>query len=333
MEIRVHSTRLFKPPTRSGVVDSLPALNEPVLLSIDVDFFPPSVSDYNYKISKSARNTVNAIFNKGYTISDTVVAYSVNGGFLNTTHRWVGDLTVDLLRHPEMRAQSELPEQYLVLQRADLLLSMNRHGDLLDYLLPYLKKDEKNPAIIMYAAKAYNALGKIDKSFVYAEKACLSDNNYCYGLLEIGSNVLYARGLDSAERFFTRGYEMRPEMDYSQFRFALKLKQSGRYNDAIKYFKIFRDFYGSFPVDFYIAETYLLKGDEISALKYFDSARTELSLNPKALTSFGDLSIIKKAVKFYEKNGFNNFAEELSNIMALNPANAINFSMFKATEN
>lgn len=317
--------RAFEVPLDICDVNSLPYINEPVLLSIDADFFPLEVSDF--KITKSVKNTVNAIFNKGYTIRDTVVAYSVNGGFLNTTLRWVGDLAVDLLRHPEMRQQAELPEHYSVLQRADLLLSMSRYENLLDYLLPYQKRGDKDPAITMYIAKAYNAIGKIDKAFVYAEKACLTENNYCYGLPELGCNILDDRGLDSAERFFTRGYEMRPEMDYSQFRFALTLKQSGRYDDAIKYFKVFRDFYGPFPVDFYIAETYLLKGDESLALQYFDSARTELSQNPNVLTSFGDLKIIKKAVRFYEEIGYKNFAEELSKIMKHRTTNGVNFAM------
>lgn len=319
--------RAFEVPLDICDVNSLPSLNEPVLLSIDADFFPPSVSDYDHKIARSVQHTVNAIFSREYEIQDTVVAYSVNGGFLNTTHRWVGDLTVDLLRRPDMRAQAELPEKYAVFQRADLLLSMNRHKDLLDYLLPYLKRDEENPAINMYVAKVYNALGETDKSFVYAEKACQAENNYCYGLPELGSNVLNECGLDLAEKFFIRGYEMCPEMDYSQFRFALNLKKSGRYNDAIKYFKVFRDYYGSFPVDFYIAESFLLKGDDISALKYFDSARIALSQNPYALKKFGDLHIIKNAVRFYEKNGFKKFAKELSKILKLNTENGTNFAM------
>jgi hypothetical protein len=323
--------RAFGVPLDICEVNSLPALNGPVLLSIDVDFFPREVSDHDYKITKSVKHIVNVMFNKGYTIRDAVVAYSVSGGFLNTTHRWVGDMIVDLLRSPEMRAQSELSGHYSILQRADLLLSMNRHGDLLDYLLPYLKQDDRDPAVTMYVAKAYHALGKFDKAFDYAEKACLAENNYCYGLPELGSQMLDECGLDSAERFFKRGYEICPEMDYSQFRFALTLKQSGKYEDAIKYFKVFRAFHGSFPVDFYIAETFLLVGDKASALKYFDSGRKELSQNPYALTSFGE--IIKKAVSFYEDNGFKNSAEELGKIMELNPANAININMFKAMDN
>ncbi|OGW25916.1 MAG: hypothetical protein A2X59_02340 [Nitrospirae bacterium GWC2_42_7] len=319
--------RAFEVPLDICDINSLPYLNEPVLLSIDADYFPLAVSGNNYKITKSIQNTVNRIFSKGYTIQDAVVAYSVNGGFLNTTHRWVGDLAADLLRSPEMRAESELPEKYAVLQSVDLLLTMKRHKDLLDYLLPYLKKDEKNPAINMYVAKAYHELGEIDKSFAYAEKACLAENNYCYGLPELGSNILDDHGLASAERFFVRGYEMCPKMDYRQFRFAMKLKQSGRYKDAIKYFKVFRDLHGSFPVDLYIAEAYLLIGDEISALKYFDSARTELLQNPNALASFGDLSTIKRAVSFYEEKGLNKSAEELNQIMKPGHINAINFSM------
>lgn len=317
----------FEVPLDICDVNTLPYLNEPVLLSIDVDFFPPSVTDYDHNIAKSVKHMVKALFNNGYTIRDTVVAYSVNGGFLSTNHRWVGDLTVDLLRSPEMRAQPELTKKYSVLQTADLLLSMHRYKDLLDYLLPYLKGDEENPAITMYVAKAYYELGEIDKSFAYAKKVCIAENNYCYGLPEIGSSVMNDHGLESSARFFIHGYEMCPKMDYSQFRFALNLKESGRYNEAIKYFKIFKKFHGPFPTDFYIAEAYLLKGDESSAMQYFDSGKSALLKDPSALTSFGDPKVIKKAVRFYKENDLKHFAEELINIMEYTPANEIKLGM------
>ncbi|KAF0216298.1 MAG: hypothetical protein FD174_3752 [Geobacteraceae bacterium] len=291
-------------------IGSLPNLNEPILLSIDVDFFP-SISNDNLKITNSVKQTFSALFNKGYAIRDAVVAYSVNEGFLGTCYRWVGDLVSDILRQPGIISHAALPDRYSVLQRADLLLVMERFDDLLNYFSPFLTRDGIDPAILMYAAKAYQRLGEMEKSFRCAERACLAENTYCYGLPELGSIVLDERGLDAAERFFVRGYDLRPKMDHGQFRFAMALKESGRAADAITYFNVFRDRFGSFPVDFYIAETFLLMGDETSAMRYYDSGRTELVKNPSVLAGFGNFKTIEKAAKFYEQKGFGRYASEL----------------------
>jgi tetratricopeptide (TPR) repeat protein len=285
-------------------IRSLPNLSEPILLSVDVDYFPAMVNDNDSSISNSVRQTFNALFHKGYAIRDAIVAYSVNGGFMDPCYRWVGDLVIDSLWIPGLVSQAGLPNRYFHLQRADLLLLMKRYGDLLDELSPSLNNAVAEPAILSYAAKACQGLGETEKSFFYAEKACLSDSRYCYCLPELGTIVLDEKGVDAAERFFVRGYDLCPDMDYGQFRFAMALKKFGRHDDAIKYFRDFRNCYGSFPVDLYIAESFIQKGDEISAMRYYDSCRTELTENPAVLAGFGDFNTIEKAAVFYDRRGY-----------------------------
>jgi tetratricopeptide (TPR) repeat protein len=130
-------------------------------------------------------------------------------------------------------------------------------------------------------------------------------------LTQVGSLVLEQNGLNEAEPFFAKGYELAPGMDEGQFRLAMALKRSGRYDEAIGYFNLFRNSYGPFPVDFYLAETLLLKGDKQRAEQYYDSGRKELAANPAALAGFGDFSIIEGAASFYERKGDSRIALEL----------------------
>ena len=290
---------------------SLPDLNEPILLSVDVDFFPELIDNGNLRISDSLRQTFNALFQKGYAIRNALVAYSVSGGFLDARYRWVGDLVVDTLRIPGLNPLPDLPGRYSFLQRADLLLQMKRYKELLDHLSPLLTGEAKEPAAMLYAAQACQELGKTEQAFRWAETACLSDRRYCYGLPQLGTAVLDRSGLSAAERFFVRGYELYPDMDEGQFRFAMSLKKSGRLEDAIRYFNVFRKCYGPFPVDFYLAETFLLKGDEVSALRYYNYGRQEVTRNPSILTGFGDVRAIENAAVFYEKKGYERYAAEL----------------------
>jgi hypothetical protein len=285
-------------------IRSLPSVSEPILLSVDVDYFPAMVNDDDSSITNAVKQTFSALFNKGYAVRDAIVAYSVNGGFMDPCYRWVGDLAIDALWIPGLVSQAGLPNRYSLLQRADLLLLAKRHGELLHELSPFLNDAVAEPAILGYAAKACQGLGETEKSFFYAEKACLGDSRYCYCLPELGTIVLDERGVDAAERFFVRGYDLCPDMDYGQFRFAMALKKFGRLDDAIKYFNDFRSCYGSFPVDMYIADTFLQKGDERSAMRYYDSCRTELTKNPAVLAGFGDFNSIEKAAVFYDRRGY-----------------------------
>ena len=317
----------FTPKGRSfvGTVDgipvticdiaSLPKLREPVLLTLDVDYFPAMVNDASFAITKSVKETFKALFDRGYEVRDTTVAYSVNGSFLSTCYRWVGDLSVDILREPAVLSEDQLPARYLFLQRADMLLIMKRYQELLDHTATYLEKEGTDPSVYIYAAQAQQALGNSNESFRLAEKACVAEKSYCYGLPELGSVLLELYDLNMAEKFFSRGYALCPDMDHGQFQLAMALRKSGRHDDAIKYFQVFRNCYGSFPVDFYLAETYLLKGDEPSALAYYDSGRRTVVKNAALLSGFGDFKSLEKAAEFYERKGHSSEAAELRNLV------------------
>ncbi len=293
--------------------DRLPDFGEPVLLTVDVDFFPEAVSSYRYKLADSVKGTFKALFRKGYEIRDATVAYSVDGGFLPTYRRWVGDLAVDDLRRPAELSRNELLERYSILQRADLLVFMKRYEDLLNYLVPVMNERD-DPSLLTYAAKASFELGWIGKAFDFAEGACLAQKNYCYGLPELGNAVLDKYGLRAAERFFRRGYELNPRMDQGQFEFGVALKKAGKYDEAIESFQVFRSIYGPYPVDFFLAEAYLKKRDKVSAQRYYDSGRAAMMTLPNAVAGLRDANAIKRAAQFDDNKGRADYSTELKSI-------------------
>ncbi len=298
--------------------DRLPDFGEPVLLTVDVDFFPEAVSGYRYRLANSVKGTLKALFRKGYEIRDATVAYSVDGGFLPTFRRWVGDLTVDTLRRPADFSRNELLERYSILQRADLLVLMKRYEDLLNYLVPVMEERKDDPSLLIYAAKASLELNWIGKAFAFAEEACLAQKDYCYGLPEIGNAVLDKYGLRAAERFFKRGYELNPRMDHSQFEFGIALKKAGRYDEAIESFQVFRSIYGPYPVDFFLAEAYLNKRDKVSAQKYYGSGRAAMRTMPNAVAGSKDANAIKRAAQFDNNKGHADYSTELKSIFKAN---------------
>jgi len=292
-------------------IGTLPDLKEPILLTIDVDYFPAMIRAKRPAVAEGLKNTFNALHQKRYKIRDATVAYSVNGGFLDCRYRWVGDLAIDSLRIPGLLSQKNLPCRYEYLQSVDILLLSKRYEELLNEFTRFQSRAGIDPDVYLYAAGSYQGLGQAEKAFLYAEKACLNDGRYCYGLPELGTRMLDMRDIATAERFFQRGYELSPQMDLGQFRLAMALKRSGRLDEAIRYFKVFRNNYGPFPIDFYIAETFLLKGDKFSALNYYNSGTSEIFTNPSMVGRFGDYAVIEKCATFYEQQGFIQHATQL----------------------
>jgi tetratricopeptide (TPR) repeat protein len=74
----------------------------------------------------------------------------------------------------------------------------------------------------------------------FAEKACMSDKKYCHGIIEIGQKLLKEGKFTEAEKFFTKGYSLNPDMNFLQQEFGRAHMKEGRYEDAIEYFKIAR---------------------------------------------------------------------------------------------
>jgi tetratricopeptide (TPR) repeat protein len=234
---------------------------------------------------------------------DATVAYSINGGYLDSSRRWVGDLIVDSLRIPGLVSLPAMTRRYEFLQGTDLLMRMGRYDELLKDLVNIPPEEEREPVLLLYAAKAYQQSGNLSQAFRYAETACLRDRRYCSAFAEIGASLLEKRGLAAAEPFFRRGYELNPRMDNGQFRYAMALSRVGRYDDAIRYFHIFRNGYGVFPVDFYLAKASQMKGDDATAKLYYDSALAELMKNQELMGGFGDVSVLEKGALFYDSHG------------------------------
>jgi len=284
-------------------LESLPPIREPVVLSIDADFFPLAAEVEQERLLTAVKRTSLALFSRKYRIRHAVVAYSVDEGHLSTYHRWVGDLFIEIAKKPELAYNEVFPESYALLQQAELLHMMNRNSELLDYLLPYYEKGARYPPLLMYLAHALAEVGADTHAFLCAETACKANDNYCYGLCEIGCRLLATSTLGKAEKFFLRAYELNPRMAHSQFKLAQALKTAGRFDDAIRYFKIFRDEYGPFPADFYLGEVFLMRGDQASAEHHFNTAKEAIVASPDLWAGFGDVGIVQQAIAFYERKG------------------------------
>jgi tetratricopeptide (TPR) repeat protein len=293
-------------------IEHPPEISGPVILSIDVDFYPPMPVDYPVDRATSIKILFASLFRMNYRIMDAVVAYSVNGGYLRTYHKWMGDVSADILKTPSLL--NNMPELWAILSAADYYLKTKEYDRLIAFLNGVKSKYPDSKPIDVYLAFAYQGLSRLEKALDIARMLCVKDKNYCYALIELGIEIAKTENPEKAEPFFKSGYSMNPEIDFGQIYFGNALRKAGRFEDAIGYYLTFRRMNGSYPVDMIIGETYLMMGDEKRAGKFFDSAR--LALRRKRYVDVKNRVVsqaLRTAVNYYEKKGLKEYALELIN--------------------
>ncbi len=245
-------------------IENLPDIGKPVILSIDIDFFPEYARTYSSTLTEGVRSFFSALFIKGYRVSDAVISYSISGGFLKPKHRWVGDLVEEALQRPDM-VSSGVPERFKVLQKIDTDIRRSAFSQALERINSAVKYLEY-PAFKLYRAEALFGNGQVDAALSPALDACQKDKAYCYELPHLGMALAEQGRARDAVRFFSLGYEENSSMDYGQAEYGIALAAIGRNKDALAAFEENRAFQGSFPIDFMITATYIRTGETAQAL-------------------------------------------------------------------
>ncbi|MGD2126058.1 MAG: tetratricopeptide repeat protein [Desulfobacteraceae bacterium] len=292
-------------------LEYIPAIAKPIILSIDMDFFPPMVQAYGFDKTTAIRNLFKALYQKKYAIQHALIAYSVKGGYVSVVNRWIGEACLEVLKNPGM-VYDNPPKLWMARQHGDNYYEENNASALLNHSISHLENYEEDPSLVLYAGFAYLGMGNVKQAFNFAKKACLIHSGYCYGLADMGQCLLDTDRLDDAVRFFECVYTLSPGMTFRQANYADALKKAGRYREALLYFERYRSRHGSFPVEFLIGETFLLMGDASSAMAHFERGTRYLDNDPYASVKNQKVAdAILRAIAFYEQKGFRGRARAL----------------------
>jgi tetratricopeptide (TPR) repeat protein len=290
--------------------ESLPTINEPVLLSIDADFFPTFSDEFRIDFLSSLQTLFEALFRKNYRVQEAVVSYSVNGDYLHPHLRWVGDWIAMLLKNPEMLREKH-SEMTILLQRLENAYRDLNAAELLTLTGQHLQLSSSAP-LLLYKAYGHKLQGDNDNAYETGLASCRADSLYCSGLAFM-ANSYYLKGqLIMAEKFYRAAYSLNPEMQYDLFYYANCLRELGRFKEAIDYFKKASSIDGSFAPDFMIFATYLAQGDRQAALSAVKIATDilEKDIYAEVITKSVADSIYA-AIDFCSKSGINDIASSL----------------------
>jgi tetratricopeptide (TPR) repeat protein len=250
------------PVTICGI-ESLPDFKQPLLLSVDADFFPTYTDNYQVEYLTSLRTAFEALYKKNYHIHDAAVCYSVNGDYLLPIHRWVGDTATSILKKPDM-INAPPPELLAILQQCD---NSFRSGDAESILRlveqPLLKQPQA--ALLLYKAYAHLLQGDFGNTLEAAIKCCHLDPLYCTGIPYLGT-LYYMNGkYQQAEKLFRAGFSANPTMHNGYFYFANCLRKVGKLQEAVSWYEKCESQDGNLISRVIITEIHLTLGNHQAA--------------------------------------------------------------------
>jgi len=291
-------------------IEQLPDIGKPVLLSIDLDYFPPFPVEYKESLLGGVKMIFDALASKSYMIRDAVIAYSVKTGHTRAFHAWLADVVKGVLENPEVLYKESPPALWAVYQQSEFMQREEQYKGMVHYLLPLLKQYANNPALLMYVASAYANLGNYSRSVRAGEIACMENRYYCYGLTEIGYFLLKDGKVDEAEKYFVSAERLRPDSIHRWSYMGLALMNKGKVKESLKYLLRVERENGAYPFALFVAQAYYRLGDEERAGDFFRKAMNRLINDRYAGVRYkAEVRAIKEALEFFKKAKDTNYVK------------------------
>lgn len=300
------------PVTICGL-ESLPDISAPLLLSLDVDFFPTYSSQYKSPYLAAIHSMFDALSSKNYRIDSAVLCYSVNGDYYLPPHlRWVGDTVKQALERPGLLNES--PSELLtLLQQLDNAYRSSNAAEMLALSGEFLPRYQE-PELLLYYAYALLLQGDVNKAFDAVMASCRREKLYATALPFIGMRLYLSGRYPEAERFFAAGYALDPKMRNGLFIYGHTLRSLGKYDEALRCYEKDVVLNGSFPTQFFIVETYALLGDRQRGVKALKDVMAGLEGNPYAhVVNPVIAGSVYAVIDFCDENGLTDYAARLKN--------------------
>lgn len=305
--------------TRGGIPveicsqETMPSIGEPVLLSMDLNYFGDAARTRKAEQLNVAFDFFKLAAAKEYRVADVVFSYSIETGEISVMSRWMGDIAVDLLRNPSIRRDTRRPPEYSVLQQADTVAAEDDYEAMYNGLSGYLSHyPGKPPALLLYKALSAIMVGRSEEAIEDASKSCEGDEGYCYGLVELGLRLLEAGDVAGANRFFAAAEKMRPGIVYDDMGVGEAWLKAGEYDKALASFERLSRRFPDYPYALLSAQVHIAREDKVKALSAIDEvlAQVDAGFTPGVYSPYLS-DAAREALDFLKADGFADKAGKL----------------------
>jgi hypothetical protein len=192
---------------------TLPEVREPVIVSMDVSFFPVYATEAKISKLRALKWFFDYItLRRTFRVMYTNISYSIESGYTDTIHRYIGEELIEVMGNPQILKSDSPSELWQFRDKAENMLSGGEDELVIEYLKEPLNK-YPDPALILLNAAAEIRLKEFDNALKAMDAICPKNEKYCYGYIYLG-NIIDDKQEDWKKKFFQNALEALPESKY-----------------------------------------------------------------------------------------------------------------------
>jgi tetratricopeptide (TPR) repeat protein len=212
--------QLYGMPLTICRLADLPAIDEPVLLDVDMDYFDSPYLTTRLALPKLwPGDVVEALKAKGLRTDLVTVAYSNREGYLDLAYRYLGDELVTLLRDPP-RAQASSHQVFAHHRASDRLRAAGQLQEAVAELQQGLRIDPGRASLHYNLSLLYDALGRAPEAAQARQRAMELDAAYAQSALYLADWFFQKRLHAEAIPLYRELVQRQPRSLYLRFRLA-----------------------------------------------------------------------------------------------------------------
>lgn len=204
------SGALFDVPVTVCSPESLPAVQEPLHIAVEADFFSRFSSQRRYSALRGMKELFDIMAVKGFQVASAAIVFSSGEGPSHSIHRYLAREAADMLGNVELLKAPAPPDLWAVRDNAASTYSAGLMEELLGYLREPLKRYPDDPALLLFHSLAAASLGREARSADALGMLCRKNEQGCEALLAAGVELKNHRKFRASEAFFRKAVEIRP---------------------------------------------------------------------------------------------------------------------------
>jgi|GEM_PF-2863917 tetratricopeptide (TPR) repeat protein len=217
-------------------IRNLPKIKEPVLFTVDVDYFSNAALKKNIGGLEVVRDFLVYLWGKRIKVRHVSIAYSVNGGYADIVYRHAGDEVRYAFEHPEMINEGTIPPLWRLREAGYGLLRNEQYEHALKAFDDALNVYHEEPALLSGKAITLAFLEKHNEAFNVLEKLVSVAPVYDYTYIYIGNKLGEKGDVENAEKYFKKYLQRRPDSYYGLMAYADFLYNSARDEEALNFY-------------------------------------------------------------------------------------------------
>jgi Flp pilus assembly protein TadD len=296
-------------PFRTSLIDSVSALRlqGPVLLTVDADCVP-SYAKYR------CINLVEAVCRIGKTfravpwdVKHASVCFSVDGGYLPVTLRWIGNALHEALNGKDPSAPNA---PWPLLAKVEDWRRSLLPREIVRRVRYLVQKHPRDPWLRVYLSDALFRADSVSDALAEGKKAARLDPGCCHILPELGGQLADAGRLEEAERFLAAAPAV--VNDVAEVALAQGLDRAGHTAKAIEHYSRICKKEANYSLDLLIGYGYERLGDTTQARQHYRHAVALLAKPVSEMAGFADLTTSAAAAeRFFRTTGDQGSAQAL----------------------